>query len=529
MIYLKIFKKRWAILSALLALHLSPHLSANDQTIASKLQELPPLQSNNLEKSVENQIKSQALKIKGELQNYQTMSSSLAEQYELMGQLYHAYELYELAKISYGNALIIAPNRFESQYLLALSYLDSEQPEEAVEHFVKAQKINPKYAALWINLGNTLERLAQYDKSKLAFQKAQALQPNDPSIYAGAGKVYLSEKQYDKSIQFYENALKLIPEANRLHYSLALAYRGAGNESKAREHLKLSGKIGVKPIDPIRENLEQLQAGERVQLLQGKTAYSLGKYQVAADKFKEALEANSDSVSARINLAAALTKLNKTAEAQSHLEAAIKLAPKNVTAHYNLAQLLEYNKKYSAALGAYETAKKLAPNDTQIIFKLANLQKNIGQLQSALSNYEFVSQRSPSNTVAQVEYANLLFHNKEYAKSIDVLEKAHSLFPTDGLISHDLARALVTVPEKKLRNGEKAINLAKVVMNAQPTLKHADTLVRAFVEIGDCKNASAMISQIISGVSDSDPKLAKLQANYKELLDEANNKSQCKN
>ena len=66
-------------------------------------------------------------------------------------------------------------------------------------------------------------------------------------------------------------------------------------------------------------------------------------------------------------------------------------------------------------------------------------------------------------------------------------------------------------------------------MNAQPTLKHADTLVRAFVEIGDCKNASAMISQIISGVSDSDPKLAKLQANYKELLDEANNKSQCKN
>ncbi|WP_196137759.1 tetratricopeptide repeat protein [Aliikangiella sp. G2MR2-5] len=509
----------------LIATMLTTNINATEQSIEqtinvdiSPLTQLPVLQKKNLESAVVEQIESQNKKINQQLVEFMQNKTKLAQQYELMGQLYHAYELYEPAKISYQNALQLEPGRFTSQYLLALVFRSSEMPNEAVESFVQAQRINAAYPALWINLGETLEQLSRYDKSKIAFQKAQELTPNEPSIFAGIGKLLLSEKKYKQSIQFFEQALKLVPQADRLHYSIAMAYRGLGDEIKAREHLKLSGKIGIKPHDPIRENLEQLLAGERVQLLQGKNEFAMGKYQESINSFQEALAAAPDSVRARINLSAALTKLNKIADAQEHLEKAIELAPENATAHFNLAKLLQHQKKYSGALKHFESAAKISPTDAGILFELANIQQYTGKIDEALRNFEKINKISPENTVAQAGYANLLFHKKQYQKAIEILEQVNKAHPTDGLIAHDLARALVTVPQQGLRDGTKALQLAKVVMSAQPTLEHADTLIRAYVETGSCQNASTLVEQVLNSIDPSDPKLPKLKQNYERLL-----------
>ena len=55
------------------------------------------------------------------------------------------------------------------------------------------------------------------------------------------------------------------PQATRLHYPLALAYRGLGNRSKAEEHLRLRGEVDLPPADPL--------LGEIAGLLQNAAAY----------------------------------------------------------------------------------------------------------------------------------------------------------------------------------------------------------------------------------------------------------------
>ena len=42
-----------------------------------------------------------------------------------------------------------------------------------------------------------------------------------------------------------------MPEVTRLHYPLALAYRGLNDRAKAEEHLAKAGQVGLKPPDPL--------------------------------------------------------------------------------------------------------------------------------------------------------------------------------------------------------------------------------------------------------------------------------------
>ena len=62
------------------------------------------------------------------------------------------------------------------------------------------------------------------------------------------------------------------PEANRLHHPLALAYRGLGDRAKAEEHLGKAGAVGLRPADPLLDEVAALRLGERVAIVKGKVA-----------------------------------------------------------------------------------------------------------------------------------------------------------------------------------------------------------------------------------------------------------------
>jgi len=67
---------------------------------------------------------------------------------------------------------------------------------------------------------------------------------------ARLGELAVVEKQYQTAVYFLTLALQRLPDANRLHYSLGLAYRGLGDKEKARAHLAKRGSVGVKTPDP---------------------------------------------------------------------------------------------------------------------------------------------------------------------------------------------------------------------------------------------------------------------------------------
>jgi tetratricopeptide (TPR) repeat protein len=164
-------------------------------------------------------------------------------------------------------------------------------------------------------------------------------------------------------VEHFEKALALAPEANRIHYALAMAYRGLRNSEKTNFHLAQQGTVGVRVADTLMDKIQSLVAGARVYLVRGKIALEAKRYQEAAAEFRKALEASPDSVPAHVNLGAALTQLNDPKGAAEQFQKALLIDPNNLNAHFNLAVLLMSDKKHQDAIIHLEKVTTINPND----------------------------------------------------------------------------------------------------------------------------------------------------------------------
>ncbi len=96
------------------------------------------------------------------------------------------------------------------------------------------------------------------------------------------------------------------------------------------------------------------------------------------------------------------------------------------------------------------------------------------------------------------------------------LEDALSLLPESGLIAHALARLLAAVPDLEVRDGARALQLAQLVFQAQPSSRHAETLAQAHAEAGQCSQAAEWQRKVLEALASSvDPET--LQAKQEVL------------
>ncbi|HSK64796.1 MAG TPA: tetratricopeptide repeat protein, partial [Pyrinomonadaceae bacterium] len=107
----------------------------------------------------------------------------------------------------------------------------------------------------------------------------------------------------------------------------------------------------------------ELIAGERVFLSRGKLAFEAQRYADAVIEFRKAVAAQPDSVTARINLGAALTQVGDLNGAAEQFKAALQIEPEQGNAHYNLAVILARQNRHDEAIFHLEAALKADPAD----------------------------------------------------------------------------------------------------------------------------------------------------------------------
>jgi tetratricopeptide (TPR) repeat protein len=221
-----------------------------------------------------------------------------------------------------------------------------------------------------------------------------------------------------------------------------MAYRGLGDTEKAKAHLAQQGSVGVRVADPLVDGLRDLITGERVYLARGKVAFEAKRYADAVTEFRKAVAAKPDSVTARINLGAALTQVGELNGAVEQFEEAIRLEPGSVNAHYNLAVLLARQNKHEQSITHLRSALRLEENDLNARFLLAQELKNAEHQDEALLEY-----------------------------------------------SH-LAYLLAASTQTELRNGARALDLAQRVYKATSVAKHGALVALALAELGRCSEAA---------------------------------------
>lgn len=466
--------------------------------VVSVRSQIPMPDLTNLEEGVREQITAAQNALAAAVKNPATSEKALSEAYGELGRLYHAYSFTSPARDCYLNAIRLAPKDFPSIYLLAKLDHQDGRFDEAIGRYRTARTLRPDYVAALVNLGNIFLELNRLQEASESFSAALELDKDNPAARYGLGQVAMSRRNYAEAVAQFEKTLAQVPGANRVHYSLAMAYRGLGNAEKVKAHLAQQGTVGVRVSDPLVDSLQELITGERLYLSRGKIAFEARRYEEAVREFRKAVSAKGDSVTARVNLGAALTQIGDLQGAAEQFEEALRIEPGKANAHYNLAVILARQNKHEQAIAHLRSALSAEPNDLNARLLLAQQLNKSGKADDALTEYSRVVQADAGNETALLEYVKLLYRKRQFKQALDALEKSHTQYPQRGRTVMLLAYLLAASPESQLRNGARSLDLAQRVYSTTGAAQHGALVALALAELGRCSEAAEWQRRMIA-------------------------------
>ena len=484
---------------------------------------LPALDS--LEASVAGQIQAVQQSLIEVAAKPRVSDAELADSYGLLGQLYHAYEFTDAALACYRNAGRLAPHDYRFRHLPGELNQRAGRLEESAAHYEAARRMNPQYAASAVRLGSVYLQLNRPADARKQFEAALELDSDSAAARNGLGEAAVARQRPSEAIPHFEAALERVPQANRIHYSLAMAYRAAGDLEKAKLHLKQRGPVGVRPEDPLVDGLSGLIQGERVHLIRGRLAFAAGQFQQAAQAFAKAAGADSGSVRARVNLGVAFDKINQAEKAAEQFRAALRLDSKNQSAHFNLGLIMARRGEHQAAIGHYQSVLAASPRDLEANRELAKSLTQAGRLGEAAQKFSVVVSLAPDDETSLIQLADLTARGGRYKEALDLLSLSHVRYPEKLRTMNSLARMLAACPDAKLRDGPRALQLAMKAYNAMGVVAHGETVALALAELGRCGEAAEWQTRLVTAAARA--KDSTLAAQLKQKLNRYQNEVPC--
>jgi tetratricopeptide (TPR) repeat protein len=161
----------------------------------------------------------------------------------------HMHELmaHELAKHGHPDeaienfrvAIKINPQLPGLHYELAeMLNASSEGREEAASEYRKALALNPMDEASECRLGDIAAQKSNISEAYKRYTRAVQLRPDDPEASLGLAKVLMSMGQLEKAQQLLEHALQLDPTSAVAHFRLSTLYRRIGRTADAQRELE---------------------------------------------------------------------------------------------------------------------------------------------------------------------------------------------------------------------------------------------------------------------------------------------------
>jgi tetratricopeptide (TPR) repeat protein len=337
----------------------------------------------------------------------------------------------------YQLALASDPFRPDAYYNLGHALAAKGKLKEAEKSYRSAIELKPDYEEAHQNLATTLYTLGQWKEAEAEFAESIRLKPEHGLAHSNLGKLYCDEGRYADSAEQYQIALRLEPASATAESGLGLALVFQGKFPEALEHLRQA--LALKPNNP------------------------------------EAL----------VNLANALSDSGNTSEAKNYYARALELNPRLVSENIDAGDSLAKQGQAVASLARYMMAVRLGPEDPAAREKLGLALAGQGNLPEAITNFVEVVRLRPD---AQAHYnlALAFVASHRHREAVAEYEKAISLKPDWLDALNDLAWLLATHPEATLRNGTKAVELArKTCEAAKPAqARYYGTLDAALAESG---------------------------------------------
>lgn len=129
------------------------------------------------------------------------------------------------------------PNNFDAQKQAGDMYYQIQRFDEAVDYWLKANKIKPDDYETIVNIANAYFEAGKYELAEQWYTSALTKNPNDVNVRTDLGTTFMARTppDFDRAIKEYRRSLETDPNHEQTLHNLVIAYAKKGQAKEAQE------------------------------------------------------------------------------------------------------------------------------------------------------------------------------------------------------------------------------------------------------------------------------------------------------
>ncbi len=271
----------------------------------------------------------------------------------------------------------------------------------SIDNYSKTIRVDPAYAAAFVNRGSEYAKLGEYEKGLDDFNQALDLKPNLVEALVGRGGVYLLQENYQTALSDLNKALNLDPEYFGAYFNRGTIYNNLQNYEAALADFNYAVELNPDYAANYTSR--------------GIVYYALQDYGAALADYTRAIELNPEDAIAYNNRGSIYNILQNYEAALADFSRAIELNPDYAGTLTGRGIVYYALQDYGAALADYTRAIELNPEDTVAYNNRVSIYNNILQdYEKALADFSRVIELAPEDAGA---YYNRGFNYLAQGKS----------------------------------------------------------------------------------------------------------------
>jgi protein O-GlcNAc transferase len=349
-------------------------------------------------------------------------------------------QMVELYKAGHSQKAHAAGLKFLSKYgqnfdvlhLLGTIESDHGRLQEATGHWTKALEQKPNHLLLLNKIGALARRMGNEVEAENIFRKAISIDATQPEAHFNLGNCLSSRGEWLPAIQSYTNSIESKPDFVQAYNNLAIALQNFGRPDEAVKVLETG--LSRMPTEP------KLHVN-KARALQ---AMSLGNAAVAY--LRETLNKLGRDFEIMTVLADMEAAQNDFVSAGLHYQEAIKIKPESEVVHNNYGNMLQSVGNLDAAMAHYKQAIKINPSFYQALQNLCNIlnaRKDYAQSLQYLEKVRAINPKSPYLAGMQMNarlhtctWDNWSTHTNEVESGVSLGLKTVNPFPPLAFFSN---------------------------------------------------------------------------------------------
>jgi tetratricopeptide (TPR) repeat protein len=331
----------------------------------------------------------------------------------------------------------------------------------------------------WIQTG-------YWKTSETLWTHAIACAPGNYVAHCNLGGALVRSGRVDEGIFHLQLGLQLHPRDAKSHNSLGVALLQQGKVNQAIAQYQMA--LNINPhLAPAHFNL-------------GNVFLQTGKLDDAILHYQQALQGEEDHAKIFVNLGNAFQQKEDLDQAITDYRQALQIDPDDPKAHKGLGSVFQQQGRVDEAITQYREELKTEPNDARTQDTLGVLLLEKGDADEAIIHFQKAIQVDPRNAKAENNLGNAFLQKGNTGEAFAHFEQALRIIPDQPAIQNNLAWIYATSQESSLRNGAKAVELARQANTLSggenPTVLR--TLAAAYAEAGRFAEAKATVQRALT-------------------------------